>query len=537
MYKYTKAQLTKAMENAYQAGDIDSAKKVAKMIKNMEYHVLPTDDMSKGEKLFSGIGKVFADTARGAADVVMDVLPVKGSAYQALQQNIANAKERDAALMADPYGLTGNIIGNIAAGAPTALIPGAGTIKGATAIAGGMGLLQPTVGDDINERLLNTAISAGGGFLGVKGLDAAKKLASGRISELAGRQVGRQVTDKVFKEAADAGYVIPPTTKDPDSIVGNVLEGWAGKIKTAQAASIKNMDVTDDLAKNVLGVPKKQPITPQSFEDAINKNLKYYDDIEVSGKIISDDKYIDEISSIINPYEELVSAFPSSRNIGLEKLTDDLLQDSFDSKILLAKIKQLRFQAGKNFKAIGDAEKNELADIQKNIADKLEDLIERNLSGDKIKNFREARRNLAKIYTLQDAYNPSTGRINAKVLGKKAANDEPLTDELKLIADFSNNAPQATQNITSSITSYSPFDVASSALVAAQNPSLASYLVARPFVRGLINSQLYQKSGLMNPSYRSGIAESIQGLLSDPMSQRLMYTATPSILRGIDQER
>ena len=67
--------------------------------------------------------------------------------------------ESDRALLGTGAGMGGNIIGNIAAMAPLAVVPGANTIAGAGAIGATMGALQPA--DAIKDRLTNMAIGGG----------------------------------------------------------------------------------------------------------------------------------------------------------------------------------------------------------------------------------------------------------------------------------------------------------------------------------------------------------------------------------------
>jgi hypothetical protein len=105
-----------------------------------------TNDMGTVERLRAGAGKAVADMGRGVGQMV-------GLVDRA---DVADSRKNDAALMDTTSGKVGNLLGNVAMAAPTALIPGANTIAGAGAIGAGMGLLQPSV--STGETITNTAV-------------------------------------------------------------------------------------------------------------------------------------------------------------------------------------------------------------------------------------------------------------------------------------------------------------------------------------------------------------------------------------------
>lgn len=130
--------------------------KYSDFLKNIDFResVDPTQGMTTGEKVLSGAGKAFYDVGRGAKQIV-------GAASQ---QEIDANKAIDAPLMRTGAGIAGNIAGNMALFAPTALIPGANTYTGAGVIGAGMGALQPVASDE--SRVSNMAL---GGTAGVAG--------------------------------------------------------------------------------------------------------------------------------------------------------------------------------------------------------------------------------------------------------------------------------------------------------------------------------------------------------------------------------
>lgn len=166
---YDLARLEQALVNADKAGDTEAAKAFAAEIRRMRSAVSqekydPTEGMSGWDKFMAGMGKAFVDIGRGAGQLTGLVD----------QEDINEAKRRDAALMNTGAGLAGNISGNVAAFLPTAMIPGASTLAGAGLTGAGIGMLQPVAEDE--SRLKNVIM---GGAGGVAGNVAGRGLAAG----------------------------------------------------------------------------------------------------------------------------------------------------------------------------------------------------------------------------------------------------------------------------------------------------------------------------------------------------------------------
>ena len=116
----------------------------------------PTEGMSGLQLGLAGVGKAMTDVGRGVGQLVGLVS----------RDDIAESRKRDEALMKTTAGTVGNITGNIAMLAPAALIPGAATVAGSSAIGGAYGLLQPSV--STGEAVANVGLGAVGGAAGQK---------------------------------------------------------------------------------------------------------------------------------------------------------------------------------------------------------------------------------------------------------------------------------------------------------------------------------------------------------------------------------
>lgn len=225
------AQLERALINADAAGDAAAARQLAQAIIQLRKggHGIekpasdPTQDMGTGERLLAGIGKGFADAGRGLGQLVGAVS----------REDIEEARRLDEPLMNTTAGKVGNFGGNLALLAPTALIPGAATLRGAAGIGALTGLAAPSVSTE--ETLKNTAL---GGALGAGG-------------QIVGRAVGAGWN-------ALGGLVAPFTGRGQESVAANTLRAFASDPAKA-AANLRS-------ARQL--VPGSIPTMAQGADDA-----------------------------------------------------------------------------------------------------------------------------------------------------------------------------------------------------------------------------------------------------------------------------
>lgn len=135
----------------------------------------PTQGMSAVDQLLAGIGSGMSSVGRGIGQTL----------GLANREDIAEARRLDAPLKATGLGMAGNVLGQAAAYAPTAFIPGANTVLGATAIGAGTGLLAPS--ESTQETIENTGAGAIAGPLSLligRGLNAAYQGAKALVQPL-----------------------------------------------------------------------------------------------------------------------------------------------------------------------------------------------------------------------------------------------------------------------------------------------------------------------------------------------------------------
>lgn len=132
---------------------------IQSFLKTVQYKAPdPTEGMSGFDKFAAGFGKAMVDTARGLGQFV-------GATDRA---DVAESRRLDAPLMRTDGGLAGNIAGNVAMLAPTAMIPGAATLKGASMIGAASGLASPSEStlETVKNTVLGGALAPAGVMVG-----------------------------------------------------------------------------------------------------------------------------------------------------------------------------------------------------------------------------------------------------------------------------------------------------------------------------------------------------------------------------------
>lgn len=183
-------------------------------------NVDPTEGMSGTDKFLAGAGKAITDVGRGLGQMVGLVG----------RDDVAESRKLDAPLMATGAGTAGNIAGNIAALLPTAMIPGAATLKGAALIGAGTGLAAPS--ESTLETLKNTGLGAA--------LAPAANIAGRGIGALA--QGGKALIDPFTKAGQDrmAARTLQQFAADPTKAAQNLRNAQSlvpGSIPTMAQAS------------------------------------------------------------------------------------------------------------------------------------------------------------------------------------------------------------------------------------------------------------------------------------------------------------
>ena len=313
-----------------------------------------------------------------------------------------------------------------------------------------------------------------------------------------------QGTMQAAREAQEAGYVIPPTQVKP-SLLNRFLEGTAGKISTAQNASFKNQQVTNQLAAKSLGLPEDVVITSEVLTNLRTTAGKAYENLGATGTIKTSPKFNQALDNIkVYKDAKLAEAqFPTGKTNPIIETIDSLRSPSFDVNSAVSKINVLRNDADIAYRT-GD---KALGKANKEASQVLEDTIQNYLANTKqtdlLQKFKDARQLIAKTYSVENALNQTTGSIDAKKLAAQLAKGKPLSGELKQSAQFAQAFPTAAQTTErmGSIPQISPLDVGGAALTSggayfaggeAATPLGFATLLARPTLRAAALSKPIQ---------------------------------------------
>jgi hypothetical protein len=465
----------------------------------------PTAGSSFGQNAVEGIGKAFTDLGRGVGQKLGIVST----------QDIAEARRLDAPLMKTAGGVTGNIGGNIAMIAPTALIPGANTVAGAAAVGGVVGALQPY--ESTKEALLNPVLGAAGGAAGQAVANRAGAVVQDQLSTAT--KTAKAVAPKVqaAEKAAASGYVIPPADLPGAGKIAEAVSGLSGKIKTAQEASARNQPITNALAKKALGIADDAPLNPQTLNQLRADAGQAYQVVKGTGTVSASPQYAQALDGIASKYTAAAKDFPGAVKNEVGQMVEALKQPSFSAEGAVDMTKVLRETADSAFRK-GDTG---LGKAAKEASKALEDELERHLATNGTPNalaaFREARQQIAKTYTVEKALNPATGDVSAQVLANELKRKKPLSGELRTIAEAGLSFPKATQALKETPKSLSPLDFGAAGIGLAGsggNPLAALGLVARPAARSAILSGPIQRRAVENAG-RVGGANPLARLLSN----------------------
>jgi hypothetical protein len=360
-------------------------------------------------------------------------------------------------------------------------------------------------------------------------LQLANETVAGALMTLPTATVGGLTTPKapanltqaqlVAERAIAQGATLPPTQVNP-SLLNRMLEGFSGKQQTGQVASIKNQEAVNAQARKALNLPEDTVITPQVLQDYRNIKGQAYDALKANNAYYTDRQFITDVNKRTSDLQKLANTTDVSAELNV---LNGLKQMSFDGVGLVEQMKRLKFDGEANLMSMDPAKKS-LGQAQKFAARQLEDLAERNLKNfnqpDVMSNFKQARQDIAKSYTIEKSLNAVTGDVSGAKLGQRAAQGKIVPSELQALADAAAAYPTAFQNTAriGSVPGISPLDVGAAGLAAASagNPSLLGTVIGRPAVRAGITSPTFQRN--MLPSSQPQMPSLVNRITSNPMT-------------------
>lgn len=367
---------------------------------------------------------------------------------------------------------------------------------------------------------------AGFGAL-VGGALPAVAMGAGKAGDMIRKSMANETTANAAQKfaaaqkGAQSGYVVPPADLQP-GIVTELLSGLSGKIKTAQVASQRNQSITDKLVRKELGLAADDVLNADVLQSIRQQAGQAYAPVKQAGMVTADKTYMKALDDIGQTYKGASSAFPGIAKNEVGDMIESLKVGQFDSGGAVDAIKVLREQADKAFRT-GDTG---LGKATKEAATAIESQLERHLSAtgnsDALDALREARKLIAKTYSVQKGLNSQTGEVSAQALAKQLEKGKPLSGELRTIAEMGQAFPKAMQSLKEAPKAVSPLDFAVSggASMASGNPMPLAWLMGRPAARSYLLSSMAQKAAMRQP-----------GLLANPdelgMLTQGLYRAAP----------
>lgn len=506
-----------------------------------------------GAGLVRGAGSI-GSTILAPIDIAKDALDGKGLSLESNRQRRQAIDEGLTSLVgADPNSAlyktgklggeiagtagVGSVLGNVArvAGAAPTIV-NALTTSGmrAGSTPGVVNMLSRIGGGAVTggaaAGLIDPEQAATGAIVGgalPPALAGAGKIGSAIGRTISGPQVAPEVQQAV-SSARNAGYVIPPSQAKP-TLANRALEGFAGKISTAQNASARNQPITNELARKAIGATD---LTPQGIADVRQAANAAYDDLAQVGTFQADANFTKALDQAGASTAAMRKNFPELANKEIDTIVEGLKsRPEFDAQSTIEAIKQFRSNASAN-RISTDPAKKALGKAQGKVAGALEDLIDRNLqqagNPELLANYQQARQTLAKTYDVEKALNPANGSIDASKLAAQLKKGRPLTGELKTIAEFALQFPKAAQSVErmGSLPQVSPLDFGGAAAVSGvtANPLYMASVLARPAARSAVLSGPVQNR-LAQPAGQNALMRA----LSNQNAEQLLYQSAPAL--------
>lgn len=465
-------------------------------------------------------------------ELIGKAIPAVAEVRRVDEQKVADARKAAGFQGMDMSRLAGTLVSPASIASAGAFPAAAGAGLAGAAIRGVgqgaiFGALQPTdgKGDYVEDKLKAIGYSAAGGGAGnLLGSLIGRWIASGTAATQAAK-AANATQDAAGVAARAAGYTIPPVTTNP-TMFNRLAEGLAGKLTTAQQASIKNQSVSNALVRKALGMADDAPITKEALATLRKDSGAAYEAIaSMPTPFVPDGKFAAAVGKINQQQQGVAAQFPSMANKEVQSLLDDLAAKEFDPRATIEAMKSLRFDASQNLGS-RDPIKVAFGRVQKETAKELEELVARNLKAqgmdDLFSAFQNARMQIAKVRTVEKSINETTGNVIAPKLARQLERGAPLSGDLKTVAEAARAFPKATREVAESMPGISPLDygVGAGLGVATGSPVAMALPFLRPAARAAILSPAYQRM-FGAPSYAPGLLSAFGGPLTPQLGAAL----------------
>lgn len=329
------------------------------------------------------------------------------------------------------------------------------------------------------------------------------------------------VRQELLERAGTAGYSVPRSNIKQTTLT-NLGERFGGKQAIEATAQQSNQPITNKLAARAVGLRDDVPLTIDALKEVRKEAGKAYEVVANLGTLSSDKAYKKALGEIRAKFSGASKDFPELANQEVGKLARSMNKPSISAEGAVEQIKNLREAASANLSRTSTAKERLLGKAQREAANALEDLVERNiepkLGKEILGNYRSSRKLIAKTHTIQQALTPN-GNVDATVIAR-LSKKLPLDGDLKTIADFAagfKRLAREPQGAPPSGGLFEPLIYGSIGGVATGGPGAVAALVP------IVGKPLARK--FMTTVPKSGVSSKGLGNTDNPIAQRVSLGA------------
>ncbi len=345
-------------------------------------------------------------------------------------------------------------------------------------------------------------------------------------------QIQNAPKDRLLNTAQKAGYIALPSDvgagKGPKT-----LETLSGKFKSEELASSKNQNTSNNFTRQYLGLPESSPLNAETLDSLREIQSPAYEAVKNTGVINLGDK---------NPFANFVGNIQSTKGKTSALLGEVKPNYTISASDAVEQIKQLRSDGNDYYRSGTDIQKpnpklKKLGQQYINEANKLEGILESHVNKigkpELVQNFRNARKEIAKTYTVEKAL-LGENLIDYRKIGKMIDKKQPITDELALAGKFAKEFPRVNKPIPYEPTAFTLPDVFSSVIGAG-----VDVLTGVPFASALpavrVGSRYLMES---NPFQQRYVKPKYDPLVSPYIEKSNFYNQSPyaGLLRRPDEK-
>jgi hypothetical protein len=299
-----------------------------------------------------------------------------------------------------------------------------------------------------------------------------------------------------IQQAREIGMKVPPSMARAGGMAQS-MEGVAGKSSVAQIASAKNQEQVNRIAAETVGLAPDTPLNLETLDKVRAVAGKAYDDVAQVGKFKIEGQKLPSTVAIETPLDPYTMTRAKQ----------------VDSAELVRAWKQANADATGYYRAYGrdaNPETLEKAKTAANDAKQIDSFLTKQLENAGLSDLSTALKNarvqIAKTYSVENALDVASGNINPQKLAQQLQAQKPLSGELKKAAEFAGTFPKAAQLSTKAggTPPFSPLDVLGASIGAGASAGTGTVLpvllgAARPAFRYGVLSDLMQNRLIQSP--------------------------------------